>query len=172
MKKSSFKTYLGAAGVYLSRLGFFPANFTPLGSFGFFGRNFRLYFLTIIAFDLFVGGFYKGFIFTYLGFFSYYFFGKIAKKNPTKQATLLPIASLTFFILSNFGSWYFWYPHTLSGLLACYIAALPFFRNTLISDLVFGYGYIWYKQYQKNKKENKLKNWSLGEVPQIQLGKN
>jgi hypothetical protein len=172
MKKSNFKTYLGGIGAFISRLGFLPANFSPLGSFGFFSKNFKVYLISIIAFDLLVGGFYKGAIFTYLGFFAYYLFGKLAKNNQTKQAVYLPIASLAFFILSNFGSWYFWYPHTISGLLACYIAALPFYKNTLLSDLTFGYGYIWYKQYLKNKQENKLKNWSLGELGQIQLGKN
>ena len=29
------------------------------------------------------------------------------------------------------------YPHSPSGLIACYVAALPFFRNQLISDMVF-----------------------------------
>ena len=27
--------------------------------------------------------------------------------------------------------------HTLGGLIACYLAAIPFFRNTLLSDLLF-----------------------------------
>jgi uncharacterized membrane protein len=47
--------------------------------------------------------------------------------------------SVTFFLLSNFGTWvsYDMYPHTVSGLLTCYAMAVPFFRNTLVSDLVF-----------------------------------
>jgi hypothetical protein len=172
MKKSNFKTYLGGLGAFISRQGFLPANFSPLGSFGFFSNNFKVYFASIILFDLLVGGFYKGNLFTYAGFAGYSLMGRLAKNNHTKQAIYLPIASLAFFILSNFGSWYFWYPHTLTGLLTCYIAALPFYKNTLLSDLLFGYGYLWYKQYLKNKQENKLKNWSLGEVAHIQLGKN
>ncbi len=44
-----------------------------------------------------------------------------------------------FFLISNFGVWLGWrmYPATWEGLLACYVAALPFFRNSLLSSLLF-----------------------------------
>ncbi|MCL4208186.1 hypothetical protein KJZ63_00950 [Patescibacteria group bacterium] len=177
MKKSNssklvrLKKWTTTLAVFISRFGFLPANFSPLGSFGFFGQNFWLYFGSIVLFDLAVGGFYKGFIFTYLGFGAYYLLGKLAKNNPTKQALYLPIASFAFFALSNFGSWYFWYPHNLEGFLACYILALPFYRNTLIADFVFGYGYLYLKKRAEAKKTT-LKTWDLGEASEIRLGKN
>lgn len=48
-------------------------------------------------------------------------------------------ASMLFFALSNFGVWYSsgMYPNTLPGLFACYVAALPFFKHTLLSDFIF-----------------------------------
>lgn len=48
-------------------------------------------------------------------------------------------AAVSFFVLSNFGVWLAWptYPHTFAGLTACYLAAIPFFRNELVSDVVF-----------------------------------
>ena len=47
-------------------------------------------------------------------------------------------SSLSFFALSNFGMWASgYYPRTLAGLGACYAAGLPFFRNTLVSDVLF-----------------------------------
>lgn len=48
-------------------------------------------------------------------------------------------ASITFYLVSNFGVWlgYDMYPKTWQGLLACYAAAVPFFRNTVVSDLLF-----------------------------------
>jgi hypothetical protein len=48
-------------------------------------------------------------------------------------------ASVSFFIISNFAVWKVWhmYPPTLSGLVACYAAALPFFRNDVVSNLLF-----------------------------------
>jgi hypothetical protein len=48
-------------------------------------------------------------------------------------------ASISFYLTSNFAVWatYEMYPKTWQGLLACYAAAVPFFRNTVVSDLVF-----------------------------------
>ena len=48
-------------------------------------------------------------------------------------------SSLLFFVISNFGVWVEGklYPHTWQGLSDCFIMALPFFRTTLASDLLF-----------------------------------
>lgn len=128
--------------VLASRLKIMPVNFSMLGSYGFFGQNVWLYMAVIVGFDVFFGGFYKGFIFTYIGFLGYYFLGKLAKDNLKRQLLFLPLASFFFFLISNFGVWLSWYPQTWSGLLDCYVMALPFYRNTLIGDLVFGYGFM------------------------------
>ena len=32
------------------------------------------------------------------------------------------------------------YPHTLDGLVSCYVAALPFLRNTFAGDLMWTAG--------------------------------
>ncbi|MCB4757328.1 MAG: hypothetical protein LHV69_09940 [Elusimicrobia bacterium] len=45
--------------------------------------------------------------------------------------------SVLFFILTNFVMWIYHYPHTGAGLTACYVAALPFFQNTLLGDLFY-----------------------------------
>jgi len=51
--------------------------------------------------------------------------------------TLYSVA--VFFIISNFLFWLFepWqmYPKTLTGLILCYVGALPFLKNQLISNL-------------------------------------
>ncbi len=47
-------------------------------------------------------------------------------------------ASLSFFVITNFGVWLGgWYGYTVEGLTACYIAAIPFFRNQLAGDIFF-----------------------------------
>ena len=48
-------------------------------------------------------------------------------------------SSLIFFITTNFATWALseLYPHTLSGLTACYIAALPFYRWMPVGDVVW-----------------------------------
>jgi hypothetical protein len=58
----------------------------------------------------------------------------------TASATVL--APTSFFLVSNYAVWASptsWYPHTLAGLETCYAAALPFYRNDLLSTgLVVG----------------------------------
>lgn len=143
MKKSlkrSFRSITTALAVFISRLDLLPANVSPVGSFGFFG-NFRLFFITIILFDWLVGGFYPSFWVTYLGFAMYPLLGRIAK-NTKLKILLLPLASFMFFLISNLGVWWYWYPHTITGLTTCYLLAVPFYKRTLIGDLIFGYGYL------------------------------
>lgn len=48
-------------------------------------------------------------------------------------------SSLLFFVITNFGAWLRLYPQTLDGLTSCYIAAIPFFRNTLFSTLLYSF---------------------------------
>jgi len=46
-------------------------------------------------------------------------------------------ASLSFFVLSNLGVWYFYYPLTWAGLKNCFVLAIPFFINALAGDLFY-----------------------------------
>jgi hypothetical protein len=48
-------------------------------------------------------------------------------------------SAVLFFALTNFGVWAFGtlYPKTGAGLIECYVAAIPFFRNMLLSNLLY-----------------------------------
>lgn len=48
--------------------------------------------------------------------------------------------SIAFFVITNAGVWLMGdlYSHTWDGLIACYVAALPFFYNTVLSTLLYG----------------------------------
>ena len=63
-----------------------------------------------------------------------------------ERARPLPIlagslaGSVSFYLISNFAVWAAWadmYPKTLSGLLACYAAGVPYFRRGVEGDLLF-----------------------------------
>ena len=62
----------------------------------------------------------------------------LAKKvSAGRVAGAVLLSSTSFFVVSNYAVWVMssatLYPHTLGGLEACYAAALPFYRNDLIS---------------------------------------
>ena len=62
------------------------------------------------------------------------------RKPSLKRGLSLTLgASLLFFFATNFAVW-IWsgmYAHTAVGLSQCFTMALPFFRNTALSDLIY-----------------------------------
>jgi hypothetical protein len=71
-------------------------------------------------------------------------------ESPIRVGGLAIAGSAQFFLITNFGVWLshvispekyvgatFQYPPTFAGLMECYDAALPFYRGTLFSDVVF-----------------------------------
>jgi len=49
------------------------------------------------------------------------------------------LSAFVFFAITNFGVWLAWYPRTAAGFVDCYIKALPFLRNTMISNVIFAF---------------------------------
>jgi hypothetical protein len=78
---------------------------------------------------------------TWLGFALVALIGYWLRKRET--VARIGIASLAgptaFFIISNFGVWLGgrMYPATGDGLIACYVAALPFYRNSLLASVAY-----------------------------------
>jgi hypothetical protein len=60
-------------------------------------------------------------------------------RAPGIFAPVMVACSLIFFALSNFGVWAYsgMYPPTFDGLVACYVAALPFLQHTIFGDLLW-----------------------------------
>ena len=78
----------------------------------------------------------------YIGFGLTALIGYSLLKNRTtaKLAGGAILATLVFWLCSNFGSFIDpinVYPFSINGLMACYIAALPFLLNSLIGNLFF-----------------------------------
>ncbi|MFN2634120.1 MAG: TonB-dependent receptor domain-containing protein [Thermoanaerobaculia bacterium] len=57
--------------------------------------------------------------------------------GPLRLAALAGGSAVFFFLATNFANWlqFDTYPRTLAGLALCYIAAIPWFWNTLLADL-------------------------------------
>ena len=68
-----------------------------------------------------------------IGLISNYF-----KSSLIKRISGSLIGALIFFVITNFGVWILGsYGYTLSGLVNCYILAIPFFTYSIISTLLF-----------------------------------
>ena len=133
-----------------------PPNFTPIIAVaivsGYFFKNINLSLLTLLVAmlisDLFIG-FYENMIFVYISLLLITFvFHKISNKINFKNLFIYGFAgSLIFFAVSNLGVWALGspgvydiaYERNLSGLIECYILAIPFFGNTFLSTLIFAY---------------------------------
>jgi hypothetical protein len=61
-----------------------------------------------------------------------------ARTNFVRVAAGVLLGPTSFFVVSNFSVWApgTMYPRTMAGLVACYQAALPFYRNDLLSTAI------------------------------------
>ena len=62
-----------------------------------------------------------------------------SRRTPLRIGAAAVESAVLFFVITNFGMWLFsgFYPLTGAGLAACYVAAIPFFQNTVAGDLFY-----------------------------------
>ena len=130
----------------LSRLIPHPPNFAPIGAMALFGgacladRRLALLLPLMALFlsDL-VLGLHVLIPVVYGSFALTVLLGRWLRSHRTLVTTAAATlaGSVQFFIVTNFACWLLWYPHTMEGLTACYVAAIPFFQNTVMGDAAF-----------------------------------
>ncbi len=125
-----------------------PPNFAPIAAIALFGGAYYskksfAYLIPISAMFLtdLILGFHSTMWAVYLSFIFIVAIGMIMlnKKSVKNVVIASIISSVLFFILTNIAVWLsgIMYPLNIAGLGACFTAAIPFFQNTLIGDLVF-----------------------------------
>jgi hypothetical protein len=127
-----------------------PPNFSPLDAIAllsgaYFNQRITACFVVLLSVwvgDIFLNGqlFYSGFYWQYACYVLITLLGTTLKNQikPLRLGVAALTSSFLFFLVSNFGVWYSgFYPITFDGFLTCYIAAIPFFKNTILSDLFF-----------------------------------
>ena len=121
-----------------------PPNFTPVLALTlytsiYFGLRSSPFVILAFAFSDYFLGFHQLLIFTWGSLAIISVIGVFGKSFLSRLA-LLFLSSIIFFMCSNFGVWVFseFYTKDLEGLLQCYVLAIPFFTNTIISTFVFG----------------------------------
>lgn len=130
-----------------------PWDFTPLGAsllfFGAYGSRRQLWFpvALLAASDVFLTKVVYSYPFAWDHFISFAWYAAAVwlgtrlrdRAQPLPTVGLALVSSLSFFIVSNFGVWaaYTMYPKNFSGLMACYIAGIPFYEHRIVGDMVF-----------------------------------
>ena len=120
-----------------------PPNFTSLIALSFYvplflGKRFiPALLICFIITDIFIG-FHTIVVFTWGSVIIISLTSYIFQKNIYMRIIGAVCGSLVFYIISNFGVWSLGsYGYSFDGLLICYIAAIPFYSNTLISTILY-----------------------------------
>jgi hypothetical protein len=125
-----------------------PPNFSPIDAMALFsgaylGRRalaFAAPLGAMLLSDL-ILGFYSGVWITYIAIAVVVPIGwlLLQRRPPARIGIAAVASSIAFFLISNFGTWAVsgMYAHSLAGLGACYVAAIPFFQNTVAGDLFY-----------------------------------
>jgi hypothetical protein len=130
----------------LARLVPHPLNFTPIGATAIFGGACfaaRRLALAVPLAALFLGDLVIGLHFLIPVVYGSFALNVLLARWLRGRRTAAPVAAVTllgavqFFVVTNFACWVAFYPHTADGLLACYGAAIPYFKNTLLGDAFF-----------------------------------
>lgn len=126
-----------------------PWNFAPLGAIALyggamFGRRLRFVvpFIALFTSDLIIGFYNPGVMLSVYGSFAVMVLigGWIGRRLSVAKVLAASLtSSILFFLATNASVWAFGhgYSRTAGGLVDAYVAGLPFFRNTLASDLVY-----------------------------------
>ena len=133
--------------VSLTRIFPHPPNFTPILALAIFGGAYlpnRITAISLPIISMFISDLIIGFhsqIFTiYETIIFLSILGHLMKTKNFKNFAITGFTgSLIFFIITNFSVWLggSLYPLTIDGIIQCYIMAIPFFHNTLISTILF-----------------------------------
>jgi hypothetical protein len=95
------------------------------------------------------------FLFVYVAFLVMILLGTALKNRASLMTISLGsvVSAILFFLITNAGSWLALnYDRSLSGLMSAYSAGIPFFRATLVSQLLFSLGiYIIYNLATQRK---------------------
>ncbi|QDS95688.1 hypothetical protein FF011L_44880 [Roseimaritima multifibrata] len=140
----------------VSRLLPHPPNFACIGALGLFagcylrGRYAPIFPLMALLISDIIGhvfkidgmGFYSpvAMVGVYAGFAVAAMLGRLLRdrQTPLRIGMAALASSVVFFLCSNLGVWASgMYPPSWEGLVACYTAAVPFFRYTVMGDLIY-----------------------------------
>ena len=133
----------------VSRLVVHAWNFTPVIALALFGgvylkkKQALILPVVLLAVSDIILGFHETMFFTWGTILLIVGIGFWVKRNKSLTTVVGGglASAVLFYITTNFGVWLVTdiYPMTLAGLTECYVAAIPFFRNSLAGTFIYGF---------------------------------
>jgi hypothetical protein len=142
------------------------SNFTPIGAMALFGGAYfkeywkafsfpllALFLSDVVMMEIFYGDFsngilYNGWYWTYGAFILMVIIGQLIKKVSFRSVVFSAFgAALAHWIITDFGVWLMGctdittgklYTKDFAGLIKCYTLAIPYFKNMLLGNLIYG----------------------------------
>jgi hypothetical protein len=121
-------------------------NFTPVAAIALFGgaylnkkQSMLVPLCLMVISDLFLG-LHNTVFFTWGSFALIAVLGFAINKKPgaLRIGAMSLLSSSLFYVITNFGVWLLgWYPHTIKGLIDCFILALPFWRDFTVATVIY-----------------------------------
>ncbi len=163
MKRSQIQKLISYAVIILvaiaARVIPHAPNFAPIGGLALFKIALIIPLTAMFFSDIFLG-FHKTVPYVYVSFIIIALIGSLIKNNKWQSLLLASLtSSVLFFLITNFGVWAtgsMSYQKNLNGLMQSYAMGLPFFRNTIISDLFYSFSFFYGYRFLSNLVFKKL----------------
>lgn len=137
-----------------------PPNFAPIGALALFSgahldkkSRFIIPLFAMALSDIFLG-FHNDILFVYASFVIIIMIGSRLKNQISPQHVFAASlgSSILFFVITNYGVWAAsdMYVKNVSGLIQSYAMGVPFFRNTVLSDMLYSFGLFYGYRFLQN----------------------
>ncbi len=131
-------------GVFSRLLPHMP-NFSPVVGIALFsgvylkkGQALTVPFFLYVLSDILLG-MHDAVLFTWSSILLISYLGMRLKQTKTASRVIsyAVLSSVLFFLITNFGVWLLWYPRSFEGFVECFTLAVPFFRISVLADLLY-----------------------------------
>ena len=148
-RQNFFLMLILSAIIIIARLMPHAPNFSPVVAIILFSvvytkhnKYILLPFIALLISDFFLGVYQLGIMLTVYGSLTIILLIGIYLKNHKTIVNTITASlgsGLIFFLTTNFAVWYFgdWYAANFSGLMLSYAMAIPFFKQTIISNVLY-----------------------------------
>ena len=115
--------------------------------------------IALLIGDLFIGFYTLTVMATvYLGFAASAGVGRLMlakRRTPGRFVGAVLAGAVVFYLISNLGVWWVFWPRSMQGLMDCWVFGLPFLLRSVVGDFLYGaviFGLVeWHQHYKEGR---------------------